>query len=71
MTICPICHQKNQCNVDKQDNLCWCFTTKVDKELIALLPNNSINKSCICSRCISLFKEDKNAIITMLNPNKN
>lgn len=65
MTICPICKKKNLCKVaDKQ---CWCFTTTIDKALLALIPPTMTNKSCICLSCITLFKENPQAIKALLN----
>lgn len=55
--ICPICKEQNNCSV--QENSCWCFETKVPKELIALLNQDEVNKSCICKTCVLEFTNNK------------
>jgi len=68
MTICPICNKKNLCNIEQSNN-CWCFTTNIDKTLLALIPDTLKNKSCICLACITLFKEDPQVIRDLLKSN--
>jgi len=59
---CPFCKKDNNCMVDKATS-CWCFTTKVPEELIALVPKNQDKKSCICKKCIESFLQSKEAFI--------
>ena len=71
MIICPVCNKENLCKINENTNQCWCFSIEIDKKLIALLPDNLINKSCICLACITLFKEDSGVIKEMLNIDNN
>lgn len=57
-TICPFCQQANQCAVNtiSETNPCWCQVKDVPAALIALLPENSKNKQCICFTCIESYQ---------------
>ncbi|MCW8932417.1 MAG: cysteine-rich CWC family protein [Gammaproteobacteria bacterium] len=55
-TLCPFCQSKNQCMAHVEKN-CWCDTANVPKELLAIVPEETQNKVCICLSCIQLFKE--------------
>lgn len=59
---CPFCKNDNNCMVDKPTS-CWCFTTKVPSELIALVPKVQEKKSCICQNCIASFLQSKEEFI--------
>ncbi len=38
--------------------VCWCVNAVIPSELIALVPEELINKSCICNNCVALFLQD-------------
>lgn len=56
MSICPFCKKDNKCQASQKE--CWCFTIKVPKDLIGLVPKELKGKSCICKDCILEFKEN-------------
>jgi hypothetical protein len=56
-TICPFCKSKNQCMAQVEEP-CWCNNANVPKELLALVPKETINKSCVCLSCIKSFNEN-------------
>lgn len=56
-SICPLCKQKNFCAVN-DSNGCWCMNTNIPPALLAKLPKESRNKSCICNACIEHFKQN-------------
>ncbi|MGJ8679043.1 cysteine-rich CWC family protein [Paraglaciecola sp.] len=64
---CPFCHQANYCS-NNENRACWCFNTKVPQELIELLPNSVINKSCICSKCVDNFRESPSLFKSTYSP---
>jgi hypothetical protein len=55
--LCPFCQRSNACGA-KSDAPCWCFQEPVPKDLLALLPQASRNKACVCQLCINAFQED-------------
>ena len=56
--ICPICQIDNACQVEEIQK-CWCFQTSIPKVLIELVSKEPQNKSCICQKCVELFKKDE------------
>lgn len=56
-SICPLCQASNQCGVSGEEP-CWCTKEKVPEALISQVPNESLNKSCICQACIQKFNVD-------------
>jgi len=54
---CPFCQSSNHCMAHKIQS-CWCAKTKIEKELIALLPPEQKKKSCICFACNQAFKRN-------------
>lgn len=52
---CPICQKANQCQVEKGRD-CWCAQEKIPNELIATLPKDKQEKSCLCQACVLRFK---------------
>jgi hypothetical protein len=52
---CPICGEANQCQLctdSAYKGPCWCASVKIPAELLARVPAEDVNKSCICKRCI-------------------
>ncbi len=55
---CPLCGQLNDCQlctVDVYKGPCWCSKVKIPGELIAQVPADLRNKSCICRDCVMKF----------------
>ncbi len=42
----------------KSDKPCWCTDAVIPAELIAIVPAQFQQKSCICAACINLFNEN-------------
>ncbi len=58
---CPLCGQPNDCQlctVAVYKGPCWCAKVKIPEELIAQVPPESRNKSCICRACVMKFHRD-------------
>ncbi|MCU7836323.1 MAG: cysteine-rich CWC family protein [gamma proteobacterium symbiont of Taylorina sp.] len=55
--ICPICKTKNNCQTQHIE-LCWCNAVIIPEVLLALIPQESRNKACICSACIESFNRN-------------
>ncbi|TAK96949.1 MAG: hypothetical protein EPO09_05130 [Aquabacterium sp.] len=52
--VCPLCGGANQCAPAKAGHLdvaCWCTTTPISPQALALIPPDLINKACLCPRC--------------------
>lgn len=56
-SFCPLCQAKNQCGI-KGSEPCWCTKEKVPEALIAQVPDESLNKACVCQACIQKFNID-------------
>ena len=52
--ICPLCGEPNNCQAHTS-NRCWCFDTKVPKELLERVAPEQRGKSCVCLACIEKF----------------
>jgi len=53
-STCPRCGQSNQCtqaSAAAAVQHCWCFEAKVDPQVLAELPAEQRNLSCLCPRC--------------------
>ncbi|MCQ4286155.1 cysteine-rich CWC family protein [Pseudomonas stutzeri] len=53
---CPICGELNQCglaNPATATRPCWCFTAEIAAEARERIPDDALNKACICPRCAS------------------
>ena len=57
--VCPLCGQTNQCAMEieratgKKQPPCWCNEVTFSAELLSRLPDNAVNRACICARCAS------------------
>ena len=69
-TACPFCKQDNQCAVVNQQG-CWCNKVEVPSELIKLIPEVLIGKSCICNTCINRFNNDPQGFLEQIKSNMN
>jgi len=51
---CPVCGEPNQCglaNPATATQPCWCFSTEIAPEARDQIPDDALNKACICPRC--------------------
>ncbi len=53
-SICPLCQQKNRCDV-KAKSGCWCMNTQVPEALLAKIPTHLKAISCVCNNCIEQY----------------
>jgi hypothetical protein len=51
---CPLCQQNNLCGVNDKE-ACWCVSSSIKRELLALVPKELSGKSCVCQQCIDKF----------------
>lgn len=52
--LCPLCGNANECSLAdgvQAKAPCWCFDVAVSKEVLAQIPPEQINESCLCPRC--------------------
>jgi hypothetical protein len=58
-SICPLCGKPNDCYMEnsKDPKDCWCKDVIIPKGIFALVPDEALNKACICKACILKFKE--------------
>ena len=53
--ICPLCGKPNGCEHHQggpDENHCWCHRMIIPREIFALVPEQAINKACICRACL-------------------
>ncbi|NQU62815.1 MAG: cysteine-rich CWC family protein [SAR324 cluster bacterium] len=59
-SICPICDQPNLCGGEdsshKIDGRCWCADEIIPREIFKLVPEDKLNKACICKKCLDKFR---------------
>jgi len=59
-TICPLCEQPNRCGEEdpsnQVDGRCWCATEIIPREIFKLVPEEKLNKACICKKCLDKFR---------------
>ncbi|GEM_PF-328840 len=51
---CPICGDPNQCGLSNPataTQACWCFSAEIAPEARERIPDEALNKACICPRC--------------------
>ncbi len=55
--ICPICGNENNCMRLQQEGheLCWCAFESFPPEIFDLVPEEKLNKACICKPCLDEF----------------
>ncbi|HEV2692821.1 MAG TPA: cysteine-rich CWC family protein [Verrucomicrobiae bacterium] len=61
-SLCPLCGGLNDCqmcSVAIYKGPCWCMKVKIPEELIAQLPAESRNRTCICRACVMKFHRSK------------
>ncbi|RYY04123.1 MAG: hypothetical protein EOO53_04320 [Gammaproteobacteria bacterium] len=54
-TICPLCALPNNCKLVQSccTGDCWCMQVKIAHDILAQIPVDQVNKSCICQKCAS------------------
>lgn len=60
--ICPLCGGANDCVSSKAGGFeveCWCTTVSISREVLALIPPDAVNKSCLCPRCAAGLKTQR------------
>jgi hypothetical protein len=56
---CPLCHRPNDCQlrtVAAYKGSCWCAKVEIPEALLAQVPPESRNKTCICRACVTAFQ---------------
>ena len=56
--LCPLCRQSNGCSgaADRDHVACWCMSVVIPQEIFEGVPQDLLNKSCICKACLHTFK---------------
>ena len=59
---CPLCGQPNQCARERTDTdtgcgrevplACWCVTEQFTPELLKQVPEESLDRACVCQSCV-------------------
>lgn len=57
-SMCPLCQQKNRCDVKAASN-CWCMNTPVPEALLAKIPAHLRGVSCVCNACITNYQRQQ------------
>ncbi|WP_145074451.1 cysteine-rich CWC family protein [Poriferisphaera corsica] len=58
--ICPLCSKPNNCYLHQTDaGECWCVSATIPQDLLDQIPDQYINKSCICKTCIDNYNNTK------------
>jgi hypothetical protein len=62
--LCPICGEPNECAMEiekatgEQQPPCWCTRVDFSADLLARVPAEMRNLSCICNRCAMQAAQD-------------
>ncbi|MCQ4319506.1 cysteine-rich CWC family protein [Pseudomonas stutzeri] len=51
---CPVCGEPNSCGLSNPATAtrpCWCFSIEIAPEARDQIPDDTLNKACICPRC--------------------
>ena len=59
---CPLCHQPNDCQLctaSAYKGSCWCAKVEIPETLLAQVPAEQRNKTCICRECVMKFHRGK------------
>ncbi|MFJ3482179.1 cysteine-rich CWC family protein [Pseudomonas sp. NPDC090202] len=57
---CPVCGLSNRCTLADPrtvDRPCWCYSATIDPAVLAALPEELRDKSCLCPRCAGLVED--------------
>ena len=50
-TTCPLCGGANDCGTAEGKSTCWCFSATIAPEVLARVPDDQRNVSCVCRTC--------------------
>jgi hypothetical protein len=50
---CPLCGEANACGMAQGAGTCWCFATKVPKDVLERVPTEAQELACVCASCAS------------------
>ena len=59
---CPLCGDANECQLctpNAYKGPCWCARVEIPEALLAQVPADSRNKTCICRECAMRFHRTK------------
>ncbi len=58
---CPLCGGPNHCAMaaDPSATECWCGAEKFPRRLLAQLPEEAVDRACICLKCLTRYRETK------------
>lgn len=54
---CPICNKINHCGNELGEPTCWCSMESFPEGIFESVPNDKLNKACICRECLEKYKE--------------
>lgn len=60
-TLCPICKEPNACAMEiarltgSKAEHCWCFNALFSSDVLALVPDESKGRACVCQKCSSVI----------------
>ena len=63
-SLCPLCGGPNECQLctlAAYKGACWCARVEIPDALIARVPEELRNRTCICPRCVKDFHRQKTA----------
>jgi hypothetical protein len=63
-SLCPLCGNPNECQLCTAavyKGPCWCYGVQIPAALVARVPDESRNRSCICRRCVEEFQRHEGA----------
>lgn len=55
---CPICGGDNRCGSEAGSGACWCMKEHFPEEILRLVPEDQLDKACICPCCLENFKKN-------------
>ena len=50
-TPCPLCGGPNDCGIAQGKSDCWCFSTSIPPDVLARVPEDQRNVTCVCRTC--------------------
>jgi hypothetical protein len=59
---CPLCGRPNRCALAADPNAteCWCDSKVFPRNLLERIPEDALNRVCICQKCLEEQKESAN-----------
>lgn len=66
--ICPLCGGANLCapaTAGTLDVPCWCTKATIDREALARVPTDLVDKACLCPRCAGLMGPRRVRVATL------